>query len=102
MREIFYLDRLAENGIHGLVPEAVDQETVHRIIVDELSRGKILDGSRQECLRIMGELKQRGAGGIILGCTELPLLLHPEDSSLPLFDTAILHAQAALERAIQA
>jgi len=88
MREIFYLDRLAENGIHGLVPEAVDQETVHRIIV--------------ECLRIMGELKQRGAGGIILGCTELPLLLHPEDSSLPLFDTAILHAQAALERAIQA
>lgn len=100
MREAFYRDMLSEHGIDTLVPTEEDQEVVHHIIVDELVRGKILDESRQEYLRIIGSLRERGAGGIILGCTEIPLLIRPGDSDLPLFDTATLHAQAALERAI--
>ncbi|MFA5905098.1 MAG: amino acid racemase [Desulfobacula sp.] len=102
MRETFYIDKLANNGIRALVPTIEDQNKIHRIIVDELSRGKILEESRQECLCIIDTLRQDGADGIILGCTELPLLLHPDDSEIPLFDTAILHAQVALDLAIRA
>lgn len=100
MQETFYRTKLAEHGIDTIVPSEDDQRIVNRIIVEELVRGKILEESRQEYLRIIFTLKQRGAGGIILGCTEIPLLVRPEDSDLPLFDTAILHAQAALERAV--
>lgn len=100
MQEAFYRNRLAARGIMALVPPEEDQDAVHRIIVEELVRGKILETSRQAYLRIIGALRQRGAGGIILGCTEIPLLIRPGDVDLPLFDTATLHAQAALEHAI--
>lgn len=100
MQETFYRTKLAENGIDTIVPAEDDQQRVNRIIVDELVRGNILAESRQEYLRIIQTLKQRGAGGIILGCTEIPLLVRPQDADLPLFDTAVLHAQAALDRAV--
>ena len=74
---------------------------VNDIIYDELCRGEIRDESRQALLDIIAGLESRGAGGVILGCTELPLLVGPSDCALPLFNTTILHAEAALELACE-
>jgi aspartate racemase len=68
--------------------------------MDELSRGVITEPSRRGYLSIIDKLVARGAEGIVLGCTEIPLLIRPEDTLVPLFDTAVLHAEAALERAL--
>ena len=87
-------------GIHVLVPEDDDQAIVHQIIYDELCRGKIRRASRRACLKVIEGLRGHGAEGIVLGCTELPLLFHPSDVDLPLFDTTRLHAEAAVEMAL--
>ena len=101
MQERFYQDRLRRQfGIHVLVPDDADQVKVHRIIYDELCRGKISDASRRACLKIIEELTGRGAEGIVLACTELPLLIHSQDVDIPLFDTTRLHAEAAVEMAL--
>jgi aspartate racemase len=101
MEETFYRDRLQKGfGIDVLVPGQAEQDAVHRIIYEELCLGKIRQASRQACLKIIGGLKGRGAEGIILGCTELPLLIRSDDVPVALFDTTRLHAEAAVELAL--
>ncbi len=96
----FYKDRLAANQIDAIVPDESDQEEVNRVIYDELVKGDVLETSRDRFAEIISKLKGRGAEGVILGCTEIPLLISQEHSSLPLFDTTTIHAQKALEYAI--
>jgi aspartate racemase len=101
MAEQFYRDRLKKRFDIDLVAPAEDEQAVvHRIIYDELCRGKIRDSSRQSCLEIIEKLTKRGAEGIVLGCTELPLLVRPSDVQVPVFDTTRLHAEAAVEMAL--
>jgi aspartate racemase len=95
MEESFYRERLEEKGLRVIVPAAADRERVHRVIYDELCLGQILKESRNAYERIMGALVDEGAEGIILGCTEIGLLVGPENSSVPLFDTTEIHARAA-------
>ncbi len=99
MEKPFYADGLARHGISSLVPDTAAREDIHRVIMQDLSRGELRDESRRRYLEIMDGLAARGAQGIVLGCTEIPLLVTAKDTSLPLFDTAVLHADAALARA---
>jgi aspartate racemase len=102
MEQDFYRGRLAANyGIEVLVPGPAAREAIHAIIFGELVVGKLLDESRQKCRDVINELVQRGAEGIILGCTELPLLVRGPDSPVPLFDTMQFHAQAAVDFALR-
>ncbi|MCB6183131.1 aspartate/glutamate racemase family protein [Leeia sp. TBRC 13508] len=97
MEKPFYVEHLAQHyQIECLVPDTAAREDLHRIIFQELCQGMISDTSRQRCKRIVQQLAAMGVEGIILGCTELGLLLENEDSILPLFDTTKLHATAAL------
>jgi len=101
MEEPFYRERLQKGfGIDVLIPEQAERDMVHWIIYKELCLGKIRRASRQACLRITEALTRRGAEGIILGCTELPLLIRPSDVPVPLFDTTRLHAKAAVRLAL--
>ncbi|WP_147820572.1 aspartate/glutamate racemase family protein [Salidesulfovibrio onnuriiensis] len=100
MEDGFLRDRLAGHGIETLVPEKEDRDRVHAIIFDELVKGVITDESRAEYLRIINDLRRRGAQGVVLGCTEIGLLVGPDDTDLPLFDTAVIHAGAAVEAAL--
>lgn len=103
MEEDFYRGRLVEKFHLGvLIPEAADREIVHRVIYDELVLGKIQPASKAEYSRIITGLAEAGAEGIILGCTEIGLLISQADSRLPLFDTTRIHALAAVEYALQA
>jgi len=101
MRERFFLDGLERAGIEGLVPEPDVQLRMNRIIFEQLCRGEARAESRRLYLEAIAQLEDRGARGIILGCTELPLLISPADSALPLFNTAILHAEKALALAVE-
>ncbi len=96
----FYTDRLAERGIEAIVPDETDRAVVHDVIYDELVRGIVSEQSRAEYLRVITELQRRGAQGVIAGCTEIELLVRPEDLDCPLFPTARLHALAAVEAAL--
>jgi aspartate racemase len=101
MEEDFYRRRLLDtHGITALVPDKDDRKRVHRVIVDELSRGIIDPASRDAYWRIIRELAARGAQGIILGCTEIPLLVKQDQGDVPLFDTTELHARAAVDHAL--
>ncbi|MDQ3206919.1 MAG: aspartate/glutamate racemase family protein [Pseudomonadota bacterium] len=100
MREDFYVRRLADGGVQALVPDAPDQAEVDRIIFEELTRGRISDDARQSYLRVIDRLKQQGAQGVLLGCTEIGLLLKQVDCALPLFDTTAIHARAAVDLAL--
>ncbi len=101
MEQAFYRGRLEErHGLQVLVPPAEDREIVHRVIYDELCRGKIRDNSRREYLRIIAGLIERGAEGVILGCTEIGLLVGQDDATVPVFDTTEIHALAAADRAL--
>ncbi|KQN47068.1 aspartate/glutamate racemase family protein [Rouxiella silvae] len=95
MEQEFYRGRLHKQGIEVLTPNEEDRAIVHRIIYEELCLGKILDTSRDEYRRIISSLEQQGAQGIILGCTEITLLVGPQDASVPVFDTTAIHAHAA-------
>ncbi len=100
MEEDFYRQRLLDNfDLDVIFPDSGDREYIHQVIFDELCRGKFSPESRQNYLAIMNKLRDRGAEGVILGCTEIPLLVHQDDTDLPLFNTAALHAQYALEHA---
>lgn len=101
MSDGFYHEKISQYGLEAIVPDSKDQNIIHKIIVDELVRGKLLEESRSEYLRIINELIASGAEGIILGCTEIPLLIKQNDTPVPLLDTAIIHAEAALEFAIK-
>ena len=100
MEEAFYKSRLEERGIQVLIPNQQDRELVHQVIFDELCLGKIREESKKEYKRIMEELIAMGAEGIILGCTEIHLLIKQEDSRVPLFDTTYIHAVTAVEKAL--
>lgn len=102
MEGAFYRDRMAGHGIEVLVPDAPDRALVHDVIYRELTRGRIEDSSRQEYRRIVGALAGRGAEGVVLGCTEIPLLIGPDDTRVPLFDTTRLHVEHAVELALAA
>ncbi|MFW6186352.1 MAG: aspartate/glutamate racemase family protein [Halobacteriota archaeon] len=101
MEDGFYTQRLEEKGISTLVPDEGDRELVHNIIFDELCKGIRTKESKQELLRIISDLESRGAKGIILGCTELPLLIKSHDINSELFDTTVLHATRAVELALE-
>ena len=102
MEKEFYKDRLKEkHGLEVVIPGEQDREAVHRVIYEELVLGVIREESRREYVRIIEEMQQRGAEGIILGCTEIGLLVRPEDSPLPLFDTTCIHAAAAVAFALR-
>jgi aspartate racemase len=100
MGKNLYQDALAHKGITVLVPDADDREIVNRVIYDELVAGQIRAESRARYVDIIKKLAARGAQGVILGCTEIPLLVSEADAGLPLFDTTFLHAEAALNYAI--
>ena len=101
MEQGFYRDRLAErHGLRVLVPEAGDREIVHRVIYEELCLGKVVPASRAEYQRVMAGLVARGAEAIILGCTEICLLVDAGDATVPLFDTTGIHARKAAEWAL--
>jgi aspartate racemase len=103
MEEDFYRGRLeANHGLEVLVPGPEQREAVHRVIYEELCRGSVRDESRQEYQRIVGDLAGRGAEGVILGCTEIGLLLRPQDAEVPLFDTAQIHAEEAARYSLTA
>lgn len=101
MEQDFLISRLAAQGLTVLVPEADARQAVHRIIYEELCVGVISDTSRQVYQRVIESLAARGAQAIILGCTEISLLIKPEHNRLPLLDTTELHAQAAVAFALQ-
>jgi aspartate racemase len=101
MEQDFYVGRLRErHGLDVLVPPADDRGLVHEVIYRELCLGVVDDGSRQQYRRIMRELTERGAQGILFGCTEIDLLVGPGDSPVPIFDTTRLHVQKAVELAL--
>lgn len=98
--EPFFQRKLQEHfGGEVLVPNEKDRAVIHRIIYDELCQGKFKASSRRACVKIISRLIERGAEGIILGCTELPLLIQPGDVNVPLFDTTRLHAEATVDLA---
>lgn len=100
MEEEFYRERLEAHGIEVIVPDAHDRAVVHRVIYDELCLGAVRDDSRARYRAIMQRLVGRGAQGIVLGCTEIGMLVSATDSTVPLFDTAEIHAVAAAELAL--
>ena len=100
MEQDFYIERLRHAGLQVLVPEAGERDDVHRIIYDELCCGVIDAQSRQRYRDVMASLVTRGAQGIVLGCTEISLLVSAADASVPLFDTTALHARAAARWAL--
>lgn len=96
MEQHFYRDRLTSHGLNVLVPDAADRAQVHRIIYDELCLGLVRDVSRTVYRSVIERLAAAGAQGVILGCTEIELLISPPDSSVPVFPTTRLHIQAAV------
>ena len=97
----FYSGRLQEKfGIETIIPNAQDRGIVNRVIYQELVLGQINSASRAEFLRIIADLQRQGAQGVILGCTEIPLLVKQEDTNMPLLDTTYLHAESAVKFAL--
>lgn len=95
MEKTFYIDVLKSMGIEVIIPEKTDREIVHTIIYDELSKGVLKATSKEAYITIINKLEKKGAEGIILGCTEIPLLIQQEDVSIPVFDTTTIHATKA-------
>jgi aspartate racemase len=100
MAQPFYADRLRSHGLDVIVPSEADQATVHRVIYDELCLGVVRDESRQQYRQVIGRLVEAGAEGVIYGCTEIELLVGPDDSDVPVFPTTRLHVEAAVDRAL--
>ncbi|MFJ8212076.1 aspartate/glutamate racemase family protein [Streptomyces sp. NPDC096033] len=100
MEEDFYRDRLAAGGLEVRVPDAAGRSVVHRVIYEELCLGVVREESRRAYRDIIEELVAQGAEGVVLGCTEIELLVGPQDSPVPVFPTARLHAAAAVEAAL--
>ena len=100
MEQPFLVDRLAAAGLDPLVPGKADRDLVHRVIYDELVLGVVREESRQAYRDVVARLVDRGAEGVILGCTEIELLIDPDDLDVPTFPTTALHAQAAVRAAL--
>lgn len=101
MEQDFYKERLASHGLTVVVPDEAQRQIVHQIIYEELVLGLVRDESREEYVQIIDSLRDRGAEGVILGCTEIELLIGAQDSSLPVFPTTRLHAEAAVQMALE-
>ena len=101
MEQDFYRERLeSRHGLEVLVPDAEAREVVHRVIYEELCRGVVTEESRARYREVIVGLVRKGAGGVILGCTEIAMLVSPSDSPVPVFDTTHLHAAAAVDLAL--
>lgn len=100
MGRTFFTDRIASHGVEVVVPDERHHETVNRIVYDELVHGKVLDTSRATVVGLIDELWDAGAQGVILGCTELELLVKQADAEIPVFPCTTLHVGAALDRAL--
>jgi len=102
MEKDFYKKYILDNfGVEVIIPNDDERDQVHNIIYDELVQGKILDKSRETYKKIIGNLENQGAEGVILGCTEIPLLISNEDVSIPVFDTTTIHAKKAVDWALK-
>ena len=101
MEEDFFKDRLRTRGIDVFVPDAPDRAEIHRVIFEEIALGKLEERSRQSYRQIIRRQVENGAEGVILGCTEIPLLITQADSDAPLYDTTELHAAAAVNLALE-
>lgn len=101
MERRFLLDRLEARGLEVIVPDEPDRSAIHDIQFRELVFGQLLDSSRRTFTDVIGRLAARGAGGVILGCTEFGLLVGAGDTSVPLFDTTVLHARRAVDLALE-
>lgn len=101
MTQDFYKGRLIQNhGLEVIVPNEKDRQIIHTIIYKELIVGTIKESSRKQYIRIINKLQKEGAEGVILGCTEIPLLIQQENSPIPIFDTTKIHAEKAVEMAL--
>ena len=100
MEGYFYVKKLAEQGIETLIPSESHRDYIHSVIFDELCQGEFNDDSRENFKTIIDDLNQYGAQAVVLGCTEIPLLVKPEDSPIPIYDTTKIHCQAAVEYAL--
>ncbi|MDO6566845.1 aspartate/glutamate racemase family protein [Alteromonas sp. 1_MG-2023] len=102
MEQTFYTERLAQQfDLNVIVPDSDDRLTVHKIIYEELCKGVICEKSREAYIAIINKLKAQGAQAVILGCTEIALLVKPSDTDMPLYDTTALHAAEAVDMALQ-
>ena len=101
MTQDFVVDRLKVAGLEVLIPDEKDVELVNDIIFNELCLGKVLDSSREQYKRIISYMKDRGAEGVVLGCTEIGMLIGEKDSPIPVYDTTVIHAQEAARHAIE-
>lgn len=100
MEQAFYRQRLEAKGIEVLTPSEAQRDRIHQVIYEELCQGVIRAPSRSDYLAIVEDLAERGAGGVILGCTEIGLLVHQADTAVPLFDTTEIHARQAVAYAL--
>ncbi len=100
MSKDFYRKGLERRGISTLVPDPKDQESVNRVIYEELTRGIINNESRKKYVQVIESLTEKGAEGIVLGCTEIPLLVKDTDCDVPLLNTTLIHAEKALNYAV--
>lgn len=101
MEQDFYKERLKKHGIDVVVPDGEDRKIVHNVIYEELCQGVVKEASKKAYLEILSRLADKGAQGVVLGCTEIPLLINQNDTSMPLFDTTYLHSKAAAEFAMK-
>jgi aspartate racemase len=100
MVDSFFSEALSEAGIDCITPQATNITTINDILFEELVRGIITDESRGKFIEIIGNLVSKGAQGVILGCTEIPLLISQNDVNIPIFDAALIHVEAALEKSL--
>ena len=100
MEETFYADRLAEHGISVVVPDAAGRDLVDRVVFDEITQGRFLEPSRAAYVEVMRDLASRGADAVVLACTEIGLLVSPEQAPLPVIDSATAHADLMVDLAL--
>lgn len=101
MEQSFFKDKLAKKGIETIIPNAIDREFIHTSIFEELGKGIFRPGTKKRYLQIIDELKNLGADGVILGCTEIPLIIKQSDVYITTFDTTHIHSSAAVDFALQ-
>ncbi|MFT4415452.1 aspartate/glutamate racemase family protein [Fredinandcohnia humi] len=101
MEQSFYKDMLIQHDIEVIIPDQIDRQVIHDVIFGELCKGDFKSSSKQAYIEIVNKLVERGAEGIILGCTEIPLLINQDDTSIPLFDTTFIHANKVAEIALR-
>jgi len=101
MEKHFFKDILKSYGVETIIPNESERDIIHNVIYNELSKGLLLDASKKAYLKIINNLIEQGLEGVILGCTEIPLLINQEDVSTPVFDTTTIHANKAFELALK-